>query len=150
MSRLIILDSEPVGLASNPRTSERGLRCKSWLQDRLAADDRVMIPEIVDYEVRRELLRAGKSRGFARLDLLGKQLGLLPSGGPVLVEAAELWARARREGDPTAHGKAIDADVILAASAILAIREGHDAVIPTGNVGHLARFAPASLWELIS
>jgi hypothetical protein len=30
----------------------------------------VRVPEIADYEVRRELLRANKSKGIARLDLL--------------------------------------------------------------------------------
>jgi predicted nucleic acid-binding protein len=115
----------------------------------LAAGDRVMIPEIVDYEIRRELLRAGKTKGVAKLDALGRQLGLLPCSGPVLVEAAVLWAKARQEGLPTADDKAIDADVILAATAILASRQGYEVIIATSNVGHLGRFVDARLWEMI-
>jgi predicted nucleic acid-binding protein len=149
VSRLILLDSEPAGLASNPRDSEKSGRCKAWLWNLLAASDRVMIPEIIDYEVRRELLRAGKVKGVAKLDALGRQLGLLPSGGPVLVEAAGLWARAQREGYPTAADKALDADVILAATAILASRDGFEVIVATGNVGHLGRFVDARIWDQI-
>ena len=149
MNRLIILDSEPGGLVSNPRESAKGLRCKTWLWNLLAAGDRVMLPEIVDYEIRRELLRAGKVKGVAKLDALGRQLGLIPSGGSVLLEAAELWARARREGYQTADDKAIDADVILAATAILAARDGFEAIVATGNVGHLGRFVDARIWDQI-
>jgi hypothetical protein len=61
----------------------------------------------------------------------------------VLVEAAELWATARREGYPTAADKALDADVILAA------REGFEMIVATGNVGHLGRFVDARIWDRI-
>ncbi|MEX2261699.1 MAG: hypothetical protein WD696_07095 [Bryobacteraceae bacterium] len=44
-----------------------------------------MIPEIADYEVRRELLRAGKEKGLGRLDAL-------PITTPVMLKAAEFWA----------------------------------------------------------
>ncbi len=150
MNRLILLDSEPTGLASNPRESEAGSRCMAWLRGLLAAGVRVMVPEIIDYEVRRELLRAGKVKGLAKLDALGQQLGLLPCGGPVLVEAAGLWARARTGGYPTADDKALDVDVILAATAIVAGRDGLEVIVATGNVGHLGRFVDARPWDEIT
>jgi hypothetical protein len=106
-----------------------------------------MVPEIADYEVRRELTRAGKVRGIGRLDHLGRLLGLVPSSGAVLREAAELWAKARLEGYPTAEDKALDADVILAATAVLATREGREVIVATGNVGHLGRFCCSRLGE---
>jgi hypothetical protein len=62
--------------------------------------------------------------------------------------AAELWAQARRQGQPTAPDLALDADVILAAQArLLAQQQPEPVVIATTNVGHLARFAPARLWR---
>src|SRR4051794_13547243 len=78
LNRLILLDSQPVGLCSNPRRVDRGRLCKQWLQERLRSGDRVMISEIIGYEVRKEMLRAGKVRGIAWLDALGGELGLLP------------------------------------------------------------------------
>jgi hypothetical protein len=53
------------------------------------------VPEIADYEVRRELLRANKVRGIARLDLLKNSIGYLPLTTPIMLKAAELWAQAR-------------------------------------------------------
>jgi hypothetical protein len=44
--------------------------CKQWLLALAERGVRIGIPEIADYEVRRELLRAGKMRGIERLDAL--------------------------------------------------------------------------------
>jgi hypothetical protein len=46
----------------------------------------VVIPEIADYEVRRELLRAGKDRGLGRLDALKAMLGYAPITMPVMLK----------------------------------------------------------------
>jgi predicted nucleic acid-binding protein len=113
----------------------------------LSAGVRVIIPEIADYEIRRELLRAGKTRGLAKLDALANWLEYLPTTR-AMRQAAELWAQARQQGRPAASDAALDADMILVAQAnILGIRE---TMIATTNVGHLAAFAPADLWENIS
>ena len=72
-------------------------------------------------------------------------LGLVtnPKKSPVVV--AHFWAEARQQGQPTADDKTIDADVILAAQA--STLQASDVVIATTNVGHLARFVPARLWQ---
>jgi hypothetical protein len=41
------------------------------VQSLFAAGIRVIVPEIVDYEVRRELLRANKQSGLVRLNTFG-------------------------------------------------------------------------------
>jgi hypothetical protein len=104
----------------------------------------VLVPEIADYEVRRELLRANKVRGIARLDALIGLLEYLPLTTAAMRQAAVFWAQARQQGQPTADDKALDGGVILAAQALtLGLT---DVVIATTNVSHLARFAPAALW----
>jgi predicted nucleic acid-binding protein len=102
------------------------------------------LPEIADYEVRRELLRANKTLGLERLDALADTVEYLPITTTAMRQAAAFWAIARQQGQPTAGDMALDADVILAAQAVsLGIR---DSVIATTNVGHLSRYASAALW----
>jgi hypothetical protein len=109
---------------------------------------RVIIPEIADYEVRRELLRANKVKGIARLDELAKLLEYLPITTAAMHQAAFFWAQARQKGQPTASDKTIDGDMILVAQALtLAVS---DVVIATTNVGHLSRFVSADLWQNIN
>ncbi|WP_179048039.1 type II toxin-antitoxin system VapC family toxin [Nostoc sp. TCL26-01] len=148
MSRVILLDTGPIGLVTNPKRSPESLACTKWLQTLIASDYRVIIPEIADYEVRRELLRANKIRGIARLDELKQFLDYLPITTAAMLQAAIFWAQARQQGQPTASDKTIDGDMILVAQAItLAVP---DFVIATTNVGHLSRFAPAELWQNIT
>ncbi len=70
MTRIIVLDAGPLGLVTNPRQSPQSLACAKWLQALVAVQERVIVPEIADYEVRRELLRAKKVKGLAQLDAL--------------------------------------------------------------------------------
>ena len=81
------------------------------------------IPEIADYEVRRGLILDGATDGIERLDELRDDLGIyIPISTAAMRKAAELWADARRRGVATADDKEIDADVILAAQAMLFCR----------------------------
>lgn len=148
MSHTVLLDAGPLGLVTNPRRSRPSIACAQWLQALVAHGSRVIVPEIADYEVRRELLRANKARGLARLDALADLVEYLPLTTAALRQAAIFWAQARQQGRPTADDKALDGDVILAAQAMTL--EAVDVVIATTNVGHLSRFAPAALWPDIA
>lgn len=150
MSKIILLDAGPLGIISNPRFSSQGLACHQWAKKQLARGVQVVIPEIADYEVRRELLRANKTSGLARLDRLKSALSYLPITTNVMLRAAELWARARNLGKPTASDRALDADMILAAQAGLLIDDGDSVMVASANVSHLALFVPAALWEEIA
>ena len=67
VSRAIVLDAGPLGLVTNPKVSPQSLACAQWLQEMVASGAQVILPEISDYEVRRELLRAQKVKGIERL-----------------------------------------------------------------------------------
>jgi hypothetical protein len=64
-----------------------------------------------------------------------------------MLQAAEFWAQARQQGQPTTVDAALDGDVILAAQAFLLSQQGDPIVIATTNVGHLSRFVPAQRWQ---
>jgi predicted nucleic acid-binding protein len=147
---LTVLDSGPLGLVSQSRGTPEAIRCRRWVQALLAAGVRVVVPEIADYEVRRELLRAGATAGLARLDLVKASLHYAPLTTDVMLRAAGLWAEARRQGKPTASPDALDGDVILAAQALMAGGPGDTVIVATGNVGHLGRFVDARTWDEIN
>jgi predicted nucleic acid-binding protein len=147
--RLIFLDSGTLGMVSNPRGKSRNLRCQQWSRALVAAGAWVLIPEIADYEVRRELIRTGATTGLRRLDQAMTMLDLVPITSDVMLKAAEIWAQARNRGQPTASADALDGDVILAASALLITGPGDTITVATDNVGHLAQFVDARPWEQI-
>ena len=96
MSLIVLLDAGPLGMITNPRTSSENEACKTWLAGLAYRGIEVVIPEIADYEVRRELLRADKIKGIARLDALNGILGYAPITTAVMLKAAEFWATARK------------------------------------------------------
>jgi len=60
VSRVVLLDAGPLGMVSNPRGNPEAGECKSWLASLVRNGLEVKIPEIADYDVRRELLRANR------------------------------------------------------------------------------------------
>jgi predicted nucleic acid-binding protein len=148
---LIMLDSNVLGLVSNPNPLDEARRCAQWLNNLLISGATVILPEIADYEIRRELLRAGKVNGLRRLDLLKAQLNYLPITTEMMLQAAEFWAQARRRGKPTAGAQALDADAILAAQAhVASANANRSVVIATKNVRHFTEVARANSWENIA
>jgi len=62
VSRYLLLDSGPLGLVTQPRLAPEVVAMNQWLIARLSSGDAVLVPAIIYYELRRELLRAGKAR----------------------------------------------------------------------------------------
>ena len=150
MSQIVLLDSGPLGMVTNPKASPVEVQeCKLWFNTLPQRNYTVMLPEITDYEVRRELLRIGKIKSIRRLDRLKLQIPYLPLTTETMLLAAQLWAEARLRGRPTAEPSALDGDVILAAQAILLENERYEVVIATTNVGHLSQFIDAQEWRAI-
>jgi predicted nucleic acid-binding protein len=136
--RLVVLDTGTLGLLTHPRAQADALACRHWAQVLLAAGIRVIVPGIADYELRRELIRAG--------------FEFDPMTQAALDEAASLWAAARNTGLTTAHPAALDGDAILAAQTILAASAGDVVTIATNNPRHLSRFPgiDARPWQSIT
>lgn len=139
MTDRIVLDTGPLGMATNPKWNKAALE---WFKTMLESDCEVMIPEIADYELRRNLILEGMEPSIRLLDHLKKLLIYLPIDTQTMLQAANLWAEARRCHRPTAHKHALDGDAILAAQAR---RTG--AVVATDNVGHLNQFVETCEWR---
>jgi predicted nucleic acid-binding protein len=149
LKQAVLLDSGPLSvLTQPPGKSDEVNQCQAWLASLQQSGIPVYLPELADFEVRRELLRAGKTASVARLDLLKSRTIYVPITTPAMRLAAELWAYARNIGRPTAGNNRLDADVILAAQALdLGLPE---MVVATTNVRHLSRFIAAREWRQIT
>lgn len=141
---IVLLDAGPLGMISNPKASPVNRECYEWMESLATRGARICVPEIIDYEVRRELLRANKAQGLTRLDRLKATVPYLPLTTPIMLKAAELWAEIRKRGLPTADPKALDCDVILAAQALAV-----GGIVATENVVHLSRLTRAKSWREI-
>jgi predicted nucleic acid-binding protein len=151
MSQIIVLDSGPLGDACRRRGHPDVEDLTDWCIQAIANGAMIAIPEIADYEVRRGLLWDGAVEGIARLDQLRQDIRhYIPISTAAMRKAAELWADARRRGLATANDKEIDADVILAAQALLFAGLGDDLYVATYNARHLARYVDARHWSDIA
>ena len=152
MSLYIVLDTGPLGLITNPNRRGLTIEILRWVADHLRDGAIFLVPAVADYEVRRELVRAGRTAGVAALD----QWNAVPEDRYLVLtdfaikRAAELWAQVRNQGLVTADPKELDCDALIAAQA-LEYRElrglsDDEVVVATTNVGHLSRFVKAELW----
>ena len=153
MRRIIVLDSSPLGMISNPNASLENEAIQNWVLDLLLRNEIVVVPEIADYEIRRELIRGKKIAGISSLDEFKTRLKYLPLDTQTMLDAAQLWATARDIGKPATNNLALDADMILIAQARSATRvfgeesQGGHTMIATSNVKHLTNFCDARLWR---
>jgi len=141
LARIIFLDAGPLGLACNELGNGEPLAIWNWIWNEVDGGSKIVIPEITDYEVRRNLLCERFSASLARLDDLSKSLcTYLPITTPSIRQAAELWAQARRGGDRTSGEQSIDGDVILAAQTLTYCSNADDWWVATSNEKHLSRY----------
>jgi predicted nucleic acid-binding protein len=152
MKSVIVLDSTPLGLLLQRKGHPDARQCRRWIDEHAAAGGTVAIPDIVDYEVRRELLRLQLSHAIQRLDNLYAEpyVRRLSLDTATLQLAARLWAQARQEGMPTADRFALDIDVILAAQVLTSGIPAADLCVATANVRHLAPFVAAQEWTALA
>jgi predicted nucleic acid-binding protein len=151
MKQSIFLDSAPLGLLFQKAGIVPAEACRAWAKERMSAGARLLVPEIIHYEIRRELLRLRKTNSLNALEKFVRaesdRFCVLTSRDLDL--AAELWAESRRRGMPTADTRALDIDVILAAQVTNSGIPISDLVVATTNSKHLSQFIPAEEWSKI-
>jgi hypothetical protein len=74
MPEFVLLDSGPLGLACRRHGLPLPDRCRQWFRELIARGVGVIVPEIAEYEVRRELTRIGAGTSLKRLDDLVRAL----------------------------------------------------------------------------
>lgn len=152
---LVALDTGVLGLLTHPdpRRSPEARRCLGWMQTLVARDAVILLPEIVDYEERREYLRRGGTRSLTKLDALVATYDYLPLSTGAMHGAASLWAQLRQNGKVTADPREIDGDAILAAQVIEEVQARRaslrDVVVATTNIAHLSWMLQADAWDNI-
>jgi len=149
LSKRVFLDTSVLGYVTHPRPGDEGKACKQWLARLLRAGVHICVPEICDYELRREYEHLNATRALANLDALSRNVSYIAIDTPAMRRAAELWGEARRAGQPTADPKDLDGDVIACAQAMLEAGED-EFVFATTNIGHLSRFVAANAWRDIT
>lgn len=149
MVKVVVLDSGVVGVLTNRNPKPDVVACRQWVTDLTAAGHVVVLPEVSDYEQRREHLRRNAAVALNLLDKLPQRMRYLPLDTPTLRRAAAIWALARQHGRPTAGDNSIDADVILAAQAEMLADP--NTVIASNNLRHLRTLFPTvELWRNIT
>jgi predicted nucleic acid-binding protein len=152
VSQFLFLDSGPLGLLTHPQRNDEVIAVSEWLSRCLLSGSRAIVPAIVYYELKRELLRARKAFSVDRLDAFvdASPGRYLPLSDEALRLAAELWAQSRQKGRPTAESKALDIDVLIAAQALsFGAVSSFDVVIATTNAKHLSQFIATRHWSEI-
>jgi predicted nucleic acid-binding protein len=146
---VVFLDTGVLGYITHPKGSDESRKCTEWLSGHLKSGNRVCVPEVCDYELRREYIRNKADKALEKLDKLKGALEYVPITTPMMLHAAALWAEARSKGKPTAHDKELDVDMILVAQAKITAASGDVLTIATTDVGDLPRFTDARAYTAI-
>ena len=147
----VILDTGVLSLvADKPGKNADIIAAQTWLADLFAAGVCIYVPEICDYELRRELVRAQKTTSLRRLDTLVASSEYVAITTPMMHQAAFLWASARSAGVPTADDTALDGDMIVCAQVQSLNLPITDYAVATTNAKHLQRFVNAAPWQNIT
>jgi predicted nucleic acid-binding protein len=134
----LLLDTAVVGEICHPRKYDD---VRAWFA-RAAAAHEILLSEVADYELRRELLRIDSRRSLDRLDELTREIRYIPVTTATWRAAARLWALQRKAGRVTAAEGGLDGDVLIAAQAL-----AEDAVIVTPNTRHFDSMVRAVTWQ---
>lgn len=141
---VVVLDANVWGRVVNPAAQAD---FRAWFDLLLASGRDVVLPEIVDYEVRRSLLTLGHGeRRWAAYEAILGALLYAPLTTAVMRRAASVWAEARQSGRPFASDERLDGDSILIAQ-VQSLGNPGRTLVATTNIRHIGLFVPAAPWE---
>jgi predicted nucleic acid-binding protein len=98
------------------------------------------VAEIIDYELRRNLILEGLQKSINKLNQFKQKKQFIFITSESLLEASEIWAKLRVDAKATADIKNIDVDVILAAQAFSQKPNFEEIIIVTTNASDISRF----------
>lgn len=141
---IVILDSGILDLLVTPIDEELPkdekmlmeiYQCTEWFYRLLSRGAYIIVSDICDYEVRRELIRI-RSKSVLELDKLRSLIEFQEITFATLEKAAELWAEARFISQPNKIKENIDIDCILTAQWYLLKEKypGRQVIIATKNI----------------
>ncbi len=149
---LVFFDTCTLGVLVNPNNTPKTRDIRSWMKSHLLKGVRFRVPEISDYELRRNLiletLGAANSpsiQSIQNLDNLKNTIGYVPLSTDMVLAAAAMWAAAKKGNYSTAHPFKLDGDVILAAQAIVESAAKEKIIIATRNVRHLSQYSTSTV-----
>ncbi|MBC8142537.1 MAG: nucleic acid-binding protein [Armatimonadetes bacterium] len=147
----VFMDTNVLGmLTQKPGVRADSDACQAWGAAVNAQGVYVFVPEVADYELRREFLLTGNADAVTRLDAYTQREPnrYLPITTSAMREAARLRADLRKRGIPTAAKEALDGDALIAAQVFRwCEREQIPAsfiAVATTNVSDLSRFTGKS------
>ncbi len=146
---IVFLDTGILGFVTNPvPKSTLTYAIKRWCIALETFGHQIVVPEICDYELRRELLRLGKRDAVEALNQFNFCVPnrFLPIEQSAMQIAAQEWARLRMIGKPTASAASLNGDVILAGQVLDQQLSLRDYVVATTNVQHLDQLINAKVW----
>jgi predicted nucleic acid-binding protein len=150
---IVILDTGVLGILCNPNQLQESIECQAWFERLLARGTYLVTSELCDYELRRGLILARNisllSEGINKLNELRSVVDFLTITQNVAQVAAEYWADARIQGQPTSDIRNIDIDMIISAHWRLFKNDfpGRYVVVSTTNIRHLQLFTEAQEWR---
>jgi toxin FitB len=146
MTGLIILDSAPLGFFCNPKNRDNYKKLSNFVK---SLNFSIGVPEIIDYELRRNLELENLQKSISLLSQFQQRRQLISLESEDLIRAAELWAWCRKQGSTTTENKGIDIDVILVSQALSRKDFFNKVVILTIDTGDLSVFCDLGLhlWD---
>lgn len=136
--KIILLDTGVLGKICNPKPVRNVQEFLDFLKEEKNID--IIVPEICDYELRRNLLLENLDKSIRKLNKFRRIDQLLFFDTNTMIIASEIWSDIRKQGNPTENKDSLDGDVILAAQAYQMKAYYEEVIVLTTNPKDIVKF----------